>query len=523
MKKNRLLLVSFPFFIFAVSLLYRLWGLNSSHPFWVDEFSSAIQAQTFIKNGLSSFTNPHILIEFHNITTYVIIAVFFKIFGAHEWVARLPFAIIGAFIPVLVFFLTKKLSDTKTAIAASLLTSFSYFEITWSRQARGYVLLQLIILLSTILYFNIRSKKTLTLSTIMVALILVIIGILTHAFYYVFIFSVVLHFFLSNRSKFIYLLKQPYLYVLAILLLLLTLKTGMLNVFSEIYKNGFFVANNVWYYHSFLWREYALISFLALIGIILTGAMKRKEGQFFGVYIVSHLLFICFFFAPYTSRYVLPVFPFFLILTCFTFSAIAEYCAEKFTTVRQKKVYILLPILLSLFIIANGDKFVTKPKTFYSVNHDFREIALIDYHQIYSVIIKKGKLDEKKTAVIDTWTPRLEWYLGIGFSPDYNFRWVNESGLVNGLPKKTDYIVNKQGEKELLHSNHILFIGEVTDLKKAVQKYPRGFIFIDDASLPKNVIEFAQKNFKKELYLDHYPLDDNPYSIWPATLYSWGI
>ena len=40
-----------------------------------------------------------------------------------------------------------------------------------------------------------------------------------------------------------------------------------------------------------------------------------------------------------------------------------------------------------------------------------------------------------------------------------------------------------------------------------------------------DVIKYAKENFKKELYLESYPpeLLENPYSIWPATLYSWGF
>ena len=87
---------------------------------------------------------------------------------------------------------------------------------------------------------------------------------------------------------------------------------------------------------------------------------------------------------------------------------------------------------------------------------------------------------------------------------------------------KTEFTLNKEEEKIIPLSNQ-RFIGELTDLLKAQKRYPNGFIFIDDATMPKDVIDYAEKNLKKELYLDHYPLDDNPYSIWPATLYSWGI
>lgn len=100
------------------------------------------------------------------------------------------------------------------------------------------------------------------------------------------------------------------------------------------------------------------------------------------------------------------------------------------------------------------------------------------------------------------------------------FRWENEEGFANGHIKKTQFYI-ENGEKRI--SKQIGFVGTKDDLERVIKKHKIGFIFIDDSSLPQDVIQYAEKNLKKELYLDHYPLDENPYSIWPATLYSWGL
>jgi hypothetical protein len=100
------------------------------------------------------------------------------------------------------------------------------------------------------------------------------------------------------------------------------------------------------------------------------------------------------------------------------------------------------------------------------------------------------------------------------------FRWENEEGFANGHIKKTKFYIENDMKRI---SPRIGFVGTVQDLEKIIAKNSVGFLFIDDASLPQDVIHYAEKNLKKELYLDHYPLDDNPYSIWPATLYSWGV
>ncbi len=119
--------------------------------------------------------------------------------------------------------------------------------------------------------------------------------------------------------------------------------------------------------------------------------------------------------------------------------------------------------------------------------------------------------------------PRLNWYLGK--QPyTYLFLWQDEAGKVNGLSKKTNFIQNSAGDKFIPKSGNpaIGYVGELTDLQKVMTKYPQGFIWIDDASLPSDVLNYVREKMKPELYLDHYQYDDNPYSIWPATLYSWG-
>jgi hypothetical protein len=180
-------------------------------------------------------------------------------------------------------------------------------------------------------------------------------------------------------------------------------------------------------------------------------------------------------------------------------------------------------VLLTIIIIINGNKFVTKPKSFYSVNHDMREIALVDYNQIYGLITDKIKTTTDKVAVIDTWHDRARWYMGNNYDGLYLFTWLHTDQYENGMALRTDYKVNDNNEKYLAGLENFRVVGEVSDLQKAMNEYPKGFIYIDDTSLPSDVIEFAKSNLHKEMFTDHYTLDEDPYSIWPATLYSWGF
>lgn len=513
---------------FSLAFIYRVYGIFDNHPFWVDEYSTLYQAKLLLKYGLGALTNPLIHIERHNIVVHDLISIFLRFFGAREWVARLPLVLIGSLVPVLVLLVTKKIYDTRTAISAAILTTLSYFQIVWSRQARGYVLVQLLILLTLLLYLKIRQIKPKT-NKINKSLYIIaftfslVIGFYTHPLYLIFLSALFVETLVFNFKTAIYLTKKIYTYIFLIIVVGLSIKTGLLSNLVQASTPHLFGINNIWYYHSFLWREYGLISFLAIVGFTVSIFTKRRQVSPIIIFAIAHLVFVCYLFPPYTSRYLLPIFPFLLMQASYTIVYFTDLFLKQQKLSHIKTFRNLAAMIVVLFIVLNGDKFVTKPKQFYSVNHDFREIALVDYTSIYNIIKEKGDLNMHKTAVIDTWLDRMYWYVGDDYPALYMFRWIKEPGLINGLAKETSFIFNTEGEKIIPRQKNLRFVGELKDLKKAMKKYPKGFIFIDDASLPKDVIDYAEKNFKKELYLDHYPLDDNPYSIWPATLYSWGI
>ena len=497
--------------LFIVALIYRFYGTTHNHPFWVDEFSTASQANLYIKYGINVLFNPDINFEYNNYTFHLLTAAFFQLFGQTEFVARLPSIIIGSTIPIIVYLLGKLVFNKTTAVSAALLATFSYFEIVWSRQARGYVLLQALILLALYLYLDINKRRNGSRVQWVLLIVVLLAGIFTHFFFYILLVPLTVHFLFTQQDKIKYLLRKRLTYLFLAIIGLLLFKLRLFHVVYALLSTGLFKANNLWYYHSFLWREYGLISFLAAVGISTSFLKPNKASLILIAYLIVQLVFLSFFISPYVTRYILPIFPLLILFACYAISQVSP------------KSRTILPIALVLFIIVNGDKFATKPKQFYSVNHDFREIAIIEYDRVYAIIKQKGALGENQTAIIDTWHDRIFWYIGNDYPGSYWFHWIDAPGLTNGLVRRTDFIYDQNDDKIVPKQKGLKFIGELSDLKKAMKRFPKGFIFIDDASLPKDVIEYAEKNFKKELYLDHYPLDDNPYSIWPATLYSWGI
>lgn len=215
------------------------------------------------------------------------------------------------------------------------------------------------------------------------------------------------------------------------------------------------------------------------------------------------------------TKYVLVLFP--LLYIGFANSLYIIVSKIKLIKMDSQMIYYLLICM----IILNGHKYTQLPKQYYSINKDFREISNIDYDKIYAIpLTKKYNLNDK-IAFIDTWIDRTNWYFPTDNYSKFLFSWENETSFSNGHLKKTPFFKDANGYKRI--SDNIGFISNTHDLSLVMQKYRYGFLFIDDDTLPQDVIEYAKKNLKKEIYLDHYPLDDNPYSIWPATLYSWGF
>ncbi len=533
--KARLALFLFLLILTTVSFLFRFKGILNNHPFWIDEFSSADQSRFLWQYGLHAFNNPLKYFEHHNITTYFLIGSFFKLFGLKEGIARMPSVIIGSLIPLLVFILSRYFFNLPTAIGASLLTAFSYFEITWSRQARGYMLLQAITLLTLFLYLKITEDKNKSLYIKIFFIFTITLGLLTHTFFLVFILTLIINYVIVHRKNLLPLIKSRLFYLTCITAFALLYLSGSISaIWGNIRTIFLNPVNNLWYYHSFLWREYGLLTFLGLVGLFLGLINYPKKLAPVVIYSILHLLFISFLWTHYISKYTLPIFPFILIGVAYVLyqlsvlfidSELIDRYIKKYKLLRQKKLFvIILNTTFILFILINGHKFVIRPKAYYSVNHDFREIAILEYSKIYGLIKQKGRLDEGKTAIIDTWPGRVYWYIEQDYQPLYIFRWKNEKITIIGQKiHRTPFSVDKEGDKIVPQNNNLRLLEDVSDLKKVLFKYPRGFIFIDDSSLPHDVITYAQAHFKKELYLDHYPLDDNPYSIWPATLYSWGI
>ncbi|MDQ5951821.1 MAG: hypothetical protein QG639_1102 [Patescibacteria group bacterium] len=511
MRVNNILLYGFLFFL-AFGL--RIYPLTVSHPFWVDEFSTAVQAKIYATTFPDTFSQTKYDIEPNNYLYHTIVAIFFRIFMEAEWAARLPAAMAGALVCVVVYIYAKKLFNTPTAGIAFALTTFSYFHLTWSTQARGYTLQQLLLLVSHVLIFHLqqsRNNKERLVTSVGIGLCIVL-GLLTHTTFVIGAFSIIIYLAFSYKDL---LLKKKKLIVPLLGIFLLGLLLWLPQI-VKVWQAGFLsLNNNLWYYHALLWREETIIVFLAVVALLKL-ALNRKPMVYLPLLTLgAYLILFTFIFQPYTSRYVMSYFPFLLLLAAYGIYSIGLHLSK----------HAVIPAwALTVFILVNGHTFEVFPQRYFSVNHTMRDIALVDYDQIYQRVTNSIETSNEPVVMIDTWRDRAWWYLGIDYPHLYIFRWDTSTQTINGLLASSDYY-EENGRKYMKGTGNppIQLIVTKEDLLTIIAEHPKGYIWIDDTSLPADVIEYVEQNMKKELFVDHYTYDDNAYSLWPGTLYSWGM
>jgi len=128
--------------------------------FWIDEAFSTAQAQAIVRHGYPLLETGEVAWSYF--PAHYLMALGLVITRNLEVGTRLFSALAGTLACLAFFHFNWQLTRSKVqALAATSLLSFSTYEIAWSRQARGYVLLQLCGIFSMDLFIAfLREKKT---------------------------------------------------------------------------------------------------------------------------------------------------------------------------------------------------------------------------------------------------------------------------------------------------------------------------------------------------------------------------
>ncbi len=489
-------------FLLLIGFLYRINGLAGNYSFWVDEASTARFARGIIETGIPKISLTGYQENSYFVTHYLT-ALSFVFFGQNEFAARFPEVIFGTFLILVIYYVGKKIFNNYVGLAASLLATFSYIQIAWSRQARGYVILELFFLLSLYcLYLFTKSKKLFHLIFFGMFSLLSIwthtlgLMIIPIAFFYLLIKGDLNKIFLNKLFLF------GFLIFIVFVLYLTNFRIALDWVFAEKLKEVLKGRNFLFYYHSLFWRQYGLISFLALLGLIdLWLSKKRTELLFFLLSLGIYLFLASFFLLVPFEKYVLPLFPLLFLISSYALFRIASLLSKR------KVKPILIFFFLLAFILLNGNKFSLKPRLFYTLNYDMREIPEIDHQGIYKIVEDKIENKERKEiAIIEIDQDIPAWYLGEG-----NVDFVPRINVAK------DIIKNK--------NTGATFIHDFEEFEEVYQNFEFGFIVLIEHNFrfyPQGLVDFAKKNLfleKREEYTWFSP----DWNKWPVELYSWGF
>lgn len=485
-KKDNLLAKLILAVLLSAGFLYRIYGLNNNHSFWTDENHMAIFARAILERGKPVLENGYATGGYQWLQ-YWLSAISAKIFGLNEFAIRFPSVIFGVLTIWAVYLLGKELFSEKTGLIAAVFTTFLKIEILWSRQARPYQALQFFYLFGAYFIYKLTKEKKFNWHYFLGFLISGVLASLMHGLGLVVFFNGLLYLLIFRPSLF-----RRWLVAVSVALL------GPVFVYffwADIVPKLLAIgrSNDFFYYRVFLWHNYSLLVFLALVGFLAQFFKKEKSWQILVLFLAAQGMITSFVLIQPFVRYFYIVFPFLILLSAAGLVKISQFFKMKTLTL----------IILTLFVVAMGHKFTFKPEKIYSLNEDMRELPEVDWKIIYSFVSEKLSQDES-TVLVTNWNDLPIWFLGEG---------------------KLDYFLrkpmNKMQEEDPVSSATIVY--SLDDFREIIENEKKGILVLDswDDMIPDGMREYSQKHLKKELEVDRlYPVQPR---YWPVGVYSWGL
>lgn len=344
--KIPLLLLTTALILWAMVL--RLYGITT-HSFWMDEGFSIALAQAIADHGYPLLDSG--IVNWSNPFYHYLLAGIVALFGTGELATRLLSIIAGMLTVALITQLARLWFSPRAAYIVFILSAFSYWEIAWSRQARMYMLLQLLLWATVaVTEWVLQRKKNRLLPCIALALTSIALAA-THQIGLLFVCILPLRFLLYTHFHG----KKPFAFTLVYPLTIFVLIISA-SAFIK-YQSGFPFTLNYWaHYTQFLVEHHLLILILAFIGTLIT-ARKEPRIQEAGLWLLT---IFCIGFALLSLgipllqyRYLFPFLPALFLLAAYAIDCILQQARWKSIT--------LTVLLLSIALWRGELQFLPKP------------------------------------------------------------------------------------------------------------------------------------------------------------------
>jgi 4-amino-4-deoxy-L-arabinose transferase-like glycosyltransferase len=368
----------------VVGFIIRIYNLDYL-TLWVDEFVHVNRAKFWPAQPLFTDDNNGILL-----TMFII--PLFKLFGATAFWARFPSVVFGVLSIPLLYAFGKRYFNKNVGLYAAVFLTFSEYFVFWSRIARNYAIfmfffLALAYFLGKCLdvkseykrsgnkiwdYFRLRPKDALCL------VVCFILAFLSHQLVFLVIYAIGFYHLVVFARKLI--LKEAsycninavisYLFVVFCVIAFVpdvqAFMKSLLMVFlpervavwvlpdlarlAELFATNPFKSFDI--YFNILREDYNLIYISGFVGLVWSWFKYGKAGIYVSSLLVIIFLLMSFIYRePALPRYLIFIYPFFLIGMATVCSEFVDFCTGKIKTATGKKIIIgaffILIVLLS--------------------------------------------------------------------------------------------------------------------------------------------------------------------------------
>ncbi len=335
LEKNSL---KFVLVLMVLGLVIRLYNLGFL-TLWVDEYMHALAA---VNKKFSHGENNGILLTWIN-------TIFSYLFGTSEFALRMPVAILGGLLIFSTYKLALKISNYNIAIIASIFVTFSVFLIFWSRVDRPYGFVATFMVLAYLYFwlfsetFFLKNENNNRFKYLVLMLLFFVLSMLSQLLCFLFVFSIGFYGSLIAIENLI--IKQNSLKKMNFFNLVLILNLVLFFLLFTSYGIGItetilsvflpkniveFILPNIknikevlnsenWNkcYNTYIGvinTDYKVVNYLGWLGFILSFFINRKLGYFlFSSFIVPFLLLSFVFISTSHAKYLIQIYPFFLI------------------------------------------------------------------------------------------------------------------------------------------------------------------------------------------------------------------
>ena len=381
--------VSLLLIITAIGFYLRLSNVGDIS-LWVDEYVHVMRAKNLVEG-----TGPLLTNDNNGILYTIFIIPLFYLFDSSAGWARFPSVVFGTGAVYLIYLLGKRLFNKNIGLISSVLLSLSLFNVYWARISRNYAIFMFFYLLMLFLFFKgfegkekPDSEKLLERigvcpKYLVFFLLAFILSLLSHQLTFLFVFGVAVYIvggqLLTLFNKNGHRLKNKYFVLSIISIIGLTLiflpfagtfVKGILGYFlpekivtwvipnwemlGEYYEKTPFKTFNT--YFDVLKIDYPILYWAGILGIPASFFVNRKGAIFlFSMFVVPFLLMSFIFKDPSLPRYMIFIYPLFLVGIASFLYVISNLIYKKMFrqggNLKYAIVTCLVPVVVILFFI----------------------------------------------------------------------------------------------------------------------------------------------------------------------------